>query len=50
MNEKKQPTNVPSRPERPERPEPKPISPPKPKDFPQPERKIENPSKPWPRG
>lgn len=47
MTEKNQPTKGPSRPER---PAPKPPSPPKPKDFPQPERKIENPSKPWPRG
>ena len=47
MTEKKQPIKVPSRPEP---PEPKPIFPPKPKDTPQPDRKIENPSKPWPRG
>jgi len=47
MSEKKQPTKTPSRPER---PAPKPPSPPKPKDAPQPERKIENPTKPWPRG
>ena len=47
MSEKKQPTKGPSRPER---PAPKPPVPPKPKDSPQPERKIENPTRPWPRG
>lgn len=49
MSDKKQPTKVPSHPERPT-PTPKPPVPPKPKHIPQPERKIENPTQPWPRG
>jgi hypothetical protein len=47
MTDKNKPTKEPSRPER---PVPKELPKPKPKDFPQIERKIENPSKPWPRG
>ena len=45
MSEKKQPPKVPSQPER---PTPQPPCP-TPKDTPRPERKIENPTQPWPR-